>query len=85
LSSSTTTAELGTGIVLPVRETNGELSDDDAIRRRVDALPGWYVADLRAGGVVEECVTGVEFSSPSVQLDVLPEVRWWYWRLTSRY
>ncbi|HET7734689.1 MAG TPA: peptide ligase PGM1-related protein [Nocardioidaceae bacterium] len=43
-----------------------ELSDQLA------AIPSWYLSDLRAGGVVEELVTGDDFSSPSVQLDISP-------------
>ncbi|MGH6693624.1 MAG: hypothetical protein ACREF4_23400 [Gammaproteobacteria bacterium] len=39
----------------------------------MEALPEWYLADLRSGGVVEEPVTGTEFASPSVQIDLLPE------------
>jgi hypothetical protein len=46
-------------------------SVDDALQR----LPDWYVADLASGGVVEELVTGVEFSSPSVQLELEPDGR----------
>jgi len=47
------------------------------VRAQVDALPAWYLADLLAGGIVEELVSGRSFSSPSAQLDVTPlgEVR----------
>jgi hypothetical protein len=50
---------------------------DGALRARVESLPAWYLADLLAGGVVEELVSGELFSSPSAQLDVTPfgEVR----------
>lgn len=45
-----------------------------AVRRRLDALPGWYVEKLGAdGGIVEEWVDGDEVSSPSAQLSVTPE------------
>lgn len=43
------------------------------IRAIVEALPDWYRADLAAGGVVEELVTGKTFSSPSVQIDIPPD------------
>jgi len=47
------------------------------LRERIDGLPDWYRADLLAGGIVEERITGVRFSSPSAQADILPsgEVR----------
>jgi hypothetical protein len=35
-------------------------------------LPAWYLDDLAGGGVVEELLTGDRFTSPSVQLDVVP-------------
>jgi hypothetical protein len=44
----------------------------DALRARLEALPGWYLSDLAHGGVVEELVTGVAFTSPSVQADIQP-------------
>jgi hypothetical protein len=43
------------------------------VRADVEALPEWYLRDLSAGGVVEERVDGVAFSSPSAQVDVLPD------------
>ena len=45
------------------------------VRADVEALPEWYLRDLRAGGVVEERVEGVAFTSPSAQVDVLPDGR----------
>jgi hypothetical protein len=45
------------------------------VRGDVESLPAWYLLDLRAGGVVEERVEGVAFSSPSAQVDVLPDGR----------
>ncbi|HTE73682.1 MAG TPA: peptide ligase PGM1-related protein [Actinomycetes bacterium] len=45
------------------------------VRGDVESLPAWYLRDLRAGGVVEERVEGVAFSSPSAQVDVLPDGR----------
>jgi hypothetical protein len=41
-------------------------------RRKLDALPDWYVEDLKKGGCVEELISGSSFSSPSVQADVVP-------------
>ena len=45
------------------------------IRAAVEGLPAWYRRDLAAGGVVEERISGAEFSSPSAQVDVLPDGR----------
>jgi hypothetical protein len=42
------------------------------LRAVVNALPTWYLGDLAHGGVVEELITGRTFSSPSVQVDILP-------------
>jgi hypothetical protein len=58
--------------VINVPEASNEPSDTDVIRRRVEVLPEWYVTDLR-GGVVEELITGTDFASPSVQIDLLPD------------
>jgi hypothetical protein len=56
--------------------TDGDTkAGSDAIHRRVAALPEWYLADLRRGGVVEELVQGERFSSPSAQLDIAPDGR----------
>ena len=46
--------------------------DDRGWRYKLEGLPSWYFEDLAKGGIVEELVTGSEFSSPSVQVDVLP-------------
>jgi hypothetical protein len=59
--------------VINLREASTEPTDTDVIRRRVEALPEWYVTDLRGGGVVEELITGTNFASPSVQIDLLPD------------
>ncbi|HEX7187178.1 MAG TPA: peptide ligase PGM1-related protein [Actinomycetes bacterium] len=45
------------------------------VRAAVEALPDWYLRDLLAGGVVEERIGGTEFTSPSAQIDVLPDGR----------
>ncbi len=51
-----------------------DLSDGTAaLRHALDALPSWYVDDLARGGVVEEMVTGQRFTSPSAQVDLLPD------------
>jgi hypothetical protein len=43
------------------------------VRAALDRLPEWYLADLAAGGVVEERVAGTRFASPSPQIDVMPD------------
>jgi hypothetical protein len=55
--------------VVPLAE--GTTSDE--VRRLLEAFPEWYRADLAAGCVVEELVAGPVFSSPSVQVDILPD------------
>jgi len=50
-----------------------DLREPDALRRALDALPQWYVDDLRAGGVVEELITASTITSPSVQFDMMPD------------
>jgi hypothetical protein len=50
------------------------LGDDTTdVRAQVEALPEWYLADLPLGTVVEELVTGEEFTSPSAQIDIAPD------------
>jgi hypothetical protein len=44
-----------------------------AIEPQLAALPDWYVEDLALGGIVEERITGDQFASPSVQLDIWPD------------
>jgi PGM1 C-terminal domain len=44
-----------------------------ALRERLEGLPAWYLKDLLAGGIVEELVAGERFSSPSAQMDILPD------------
>ena len=48
----------------------GDATDD--VRRDVEALEPWYLADLRLGVVVEELVAGAGFASPSVQVEIGP-------------
>jgi len=50
-----------------------DLRQPDALRRALDALPDWYVADLAAGGVAEELIAGSPLASPSVQVDMHPD------------
>ena len=45
------------------------------LRARLEALPEWYLDDLAEGAVVEELITGTRFTTPSVQIDVLPDGR----------
>lgn len=47
-------------------------SSGDGMRTRVASFPGWFLEELRAGGIVEELITGERFTSPSVQVDVTP-------------
>jgi hypothetical protein len=47
--------------------------DHASIRGQVEALPDWYLQDLRSGGVVEELIAGDEFTSPSAQIDLTPD------------
>lgn len=48
---------------------------DDDVDAALDKLPDWYLADLAEGGIVEELVSGTQFSSPSVQLELEPDGR----------
>ena len=47
-----------------------DLRSPHDLRATVEALPDWYLRDLAAGGVVEERISGVRFTSPSAQLDI---------------
>lgn len=57
--------------VIGLRSPGGDASDH-ALRRRIEALPGWYVDNIRHGSVVEELIAGTGFASPSAQVDVSP-------------
>jgi hypothetical protein len=61
-----------------------QASDTEAIRRRIEALPEWCVTDLRSGGVVEELITGTEFTVRACRSTSFPTARWWCGRRTSR-
>ncbi len=54
-------------------EVPGTRAAKARIRSRVRSLPPWYLADLGKGFVVEERIAGDRFSSPSVQIDILPD------------
>lgn len=51
-------------VVLRVAEVDSHTIDD--------LLPDWYVAALKAGGVVEERISGRDFRSPSAQATITP-------------
>jgi hypothetical protein len=59
-------------VVVDLRQVGGGPAAAEQARARVAALPEWYLRDLAAGGVVEELICGVQFASPSVQLDISP-------------
>jgi hypothetical protein len=61
--------------IVPVVDTHGRPLDATEVEDRVRGLPGWFLSDLAAGGVVEELVVGEEFHSPSAQIDVFPDGR----------
>lgn len=57
----------------PAGDPSGEPALEETVRGRIEELPGWYLKDLASGGVVEEHLNGVEFTSPSVQVDMLAD------------
>lgn len=59
--------------VVDLNAADGRPVTRDELRRALLALPAWYLADLRAGGIVEELLTGAAFTSPSAQIDLLPD------------
>lgn len=53
-----------------------DLSDDPSeatLRGRLDALGAAYWGEMAKGGIVEEMLHGDRFSSPSVQVDIVPD------------
>lgn len=58
-------------VVLSVDRSGDDL--DVVVRQAVESLPRWYLDDLEEGGIVEERIAGVRFTSPSVQVDVDPD------------
>lgn len=57
--------------VIGLRGPDG-VATDDVVRQRIDALPSWYLDDVKLGCVVEELITGAAFASPSAQVDITP-------------
>ena len=51
----------------------GTRTTEEEVRDAVESLGEGYLAELAAGGVVEELVVGARFSSPSVQVDLAPD------------
>lgn len=64
-------------VVLQFGELDGGAATREWIATRGAALPDWYLRDLSSGAVVEELITGTDFASPSVQVELSPfgEVR----------
>lgn len=69
-----------TGVVLKLDDSGAgdgnvvlDLRRPGSLREVLEALPAWYLTDLAKGGVVEELVSGTRFTSPSAQIDVLPD------------
>jgi predicted ATP-grasp superfamily ATP-dependent carboligase len=61
-------------LVVPMRDGAGrQLPEAELVAGLAGTVPQWYVDDLAAGGVVEELVAGRHFSSPSAQLEVVPQ------------
>lgn len=64
----------GDGNVVLDLEPMRDAPDPSAwLRAQVEGLPEWYLADLTAGGVVEERIAGARFTSPSAQVDLRPD------------
>ena len=66
-----------TGVVIKLDDSgagDGNMLVDVArdVPAQLAALPDWYVDELRAGGVVEERITGTQLTSPSVQVEITP-------------
>ncbi len=69
-----------TGVVLKLDDSGAgdgnivlDLRRPENLRAVLAALPAWYVADLASGGIVEELISGTHFTSPSAQIDLLPD------------
>jgi hypothetical protein len=60
-------------VVLDVRNASGAPAKLDTMAQRIAALPEWYLRDLGQGGIAEEFLDGAQFSSPSAQVDLLPD------------
>lgn len=69
-----------TGVVVKLDDSGAgdgniviDLREPDPLDGALAQLPDWYVQDLASGGVVEELISGSPVTSPSVQLDMLPD------------
>jgi PGM1 C-terminal domain len=61
--------------VIALRDPTGSPASARAVAERVASLPGWYLAELALGGVVEAYIAGDCWSSPSVQIEITPDGR----------
>jgi len=59
-------------MVMRFEGVSPDVRERDGMRARVQSLPGWFLDELRNGGIVEELIVGERFTSPSVQLDITP-------------
>lgn len=59
-------------IVIDLSPMAAVADPDTWLRTTIENLPEWYREDLARGGIVEERITGIRFSSPSAQADILP-------------
>lgn len=59
-------------VVLDLRPMDRAAEPRAWVRAQVEALPDWYLSDLALGSIVEERIAGVEFASPSAQVDIRP-------------
>jgi hypothetical protein len=59
--------------VVSLQDVTGGACSMRTVRERLGSLPDWYVAEMGLGAVVEAFVpSGHSWSSPSVQLEILP-------------
>lgn len=61
--------------VIALQDPAGSPASPRTVAERVASLPDWYLAELALGGVVEAYITGEDWSSPSVQIQITPEGR----------
>ena len=59
--------------VIALQDPTGSPASPRTVAERVAALPGWYLAELALGGVVEAYVAGEYWASPSVQIEITPQ------------
>jgi hypothetical protein len=61
-------------VVVAVRDGSGHrIGRSELVGALETSLPQWYLADLGAGAVVEELMSGRDVRSPSAQVDILPD------------